>query len=164
MNFPRVRLNYCRKCASPCALNGDAGALARPEAVCPLKTWQTLPVGIVGGNRVELRASVGTGTKPEEWGPAKWAELHTWALGEDFGMASERRAWLARFSASLPLCACRSHWASILAELVPPFAGDSGELFAWSVAAHNAVNRLKAKPEISVETALERWGVTAPTS
>ncbi len=157
MNFLAVRLNRCRKCASPCALQGDAGALSAPVVVCPLGKWQTLPVGISGGLVRELVP--GKVVRPEVWGPAKWAELHSWALGAGGTGTAERLAWLARFSASLPMCECRNHWRAILRELPMPPAGD---VFGWSVAAHNAVNRLKGKAEMAVQAARMLHAVCTP--
>lgn len=164
MNFLSVRLNRCARCPIPCPLQGDRAALAVPEAVCGLGLWQTLPVGISGGVRREL-VPVATGVpKPEVWGPAKWAELHTWALKSARVMPDERRAWLANFAATLPQCACKSHWRGLMAEMPAPVVlGTSDDMFAWSVDAHNAVNRMKGKPEISCEEALKRWGTAAPT-
>jgi hypothetical protein len=102
--------------------------------------------------------------KPEEsgraaWGPAKWEELHKWAIVVDLfaprGLRDPQE-WLNIFSRSLPCGECTMHWTKLLKELPPDFSSNDA-LFEWSVRAHNVVNRRLGKPEISVAEARARW-------
>lgn len=81
-----------------------------------------------------------------------WAELHRRGLaappGQDDG------AWLIEFRMQLPCGGCRLHWDAFCASMPP----DWGNYFAWTVAAHNEVNRRLGKPELTVEEAKCIWG------
>lgn len=79
-----------------------------------------------------------------------WAELHRAALAGP--LAPE---WLEGFARRVPCGACKTHWREIL-DAAPP---DPADPFAWSVRAHNAVNRRLGKAELSVDEARGQWAV-----
>jgi hypothetical protein len=70
--------------------------------------------------------------------------------------------WLEEFARRLPCGECRAHWSKLLAEL-PPELASREKYFAWTVAAHNAVNRRLGKPEMPEAEArqLHRWPAEA---
>jgi hypothetical protein len=80
------------------------------------------------------------------WGPLLWERLHTLANADD--------AWFMAWRQQIPCGPCANGFADIIEEM-PPVYGDGW--FAWTVAAHNAVNRTLGKPEMTVEEAWERW-------
>jgi hypothetical protein len=90
-------------------------------------------------------------------GPILWAEFHRWALTADLASAAD---WLTKFVWRLPCGQCRKEYRTVLAEM-PPVTSSHDELFAWTCAAHNKVNRKLEKPEMSIEDARARWA-TAP--
>jgi hypothetical protein len=109
---------------------------------------------------VNYRASL-VKRKPEEsgraaWGPAKWEELHRWAMRVDLLGKPDPPYTLEVFSHSLPCGDCTRHWLKLLEEMPPDFSSNDA-LFDWTVRAHNAVNRRLAKPEMSVDEARAKW-------
>ena len=78
-------------------------------------------------------------------GPRLWQKLHTTKHAD--------AAWLAGFSAGIPCGECHAHWRALLADTPP----DYGNWFAWTVGAHNAVNRRLGKPEMTLADAVARW-------
>lgn len=99
------------------------------------------------------------GSRPHDWrtadGPAKWRELHLHASGlvRD-GVLNEanERIWLASFSRSIGCLDCRLNWQTELAKLPPDYSSPEA-FFAWTVAAHNAVNDRLGKPQFSLSDA-----------
>lgn len=85
-------------------------------------------------------------------GNTLWGALHKRALKVAPGQRDD--AWLAVFRQILPCGDCRKHWDAMLEATPPPAAPD---LFAWTVARHNEVNRRLGKPEMGLEEALKRW-------
>ncbi len=84
-------------------------------------------------------------------GRAVWASLHRRALTWDAGDDSE---WLLReITAKLPCGDCAAHWVIVMHTLPVRW----GDYFAWSVEAHNAVNRRLGKPELAVDQARAVW-------
>jgi hypothetical protein len=79
--------------------------------------------------------------------------LHRWALSADLSTAKE---WLDRFAGKIPCGDCRRHWLAETQSNPPPL-NSPGDLFAWTVARHNAVNRRLGKPEIALNDARVRW-------
>lgn len=94
-----------------------------------------------------------TGELMQKIGPPLWADLHRWALTADLSSAGE---WLKMFTRRVPCGECRREFRSILHDTPP-----TTDLFAWTVAAHNRVNRKLGKPEISIDDARTRWEGTA---
>lgn len=86
-------------------------------------------------------------------GPEMWADLHLWALDSTMDNGS---GWLDTFSRKIPCGECRRHWMQLLKEFPPDF-NSSATLFAWTVHAHNAVNKRLGKAEVALEVALTRW-------
>ncbi len=86
-----------------------------------------------------------------------WKELHTNALTYT-GIDNTR--FLRRFGRKIPKystgCSCREFW-KIWIKANPPVYGSNGEYFAWTVKAHNAVNKKLGKPEITVDEANELY-------
>jgi formate-dependent nitrite reductase cytochrome c552 subunit len=78
-------------------------------------------------------------------GPKLWAELHGRAAAFAGDVDGERK-WLAEFAARLGCGDCKRHWLQWVAENPPDLA--SAEAYrAWTVRAHNAVNRRLGKAE-----------------
>lgn len=86
-------------------------------------------------------------------GPQLWRELHHWALTTD---RRDAPRWLVRFATRIGCGECRREWETLVTEH-PPDCSSNEALFAWSVAAHNAVNRRLGKPEMSLEAAEVYW-------
>lgn len=146
-----VRQSHCRSCVllRNCAVR--ISSLTDPEAACPKITpaW---------GKIVEVKSSSPSAINPNSIpiSPSaysrKWAELHTY---EPTGIPEEDVAWLERFTNTLPNwgCNCRTHWRSLLQST--PVRWD--DYFAWTVEAHNAVNRRLSKPAIPLDKARAVW-------
>lgn len=157
----------CRDCPTPCALQTDDVARSAPGAVCRLRSWNSYRPDGSATSIVSAPAAIAQVSNPEAWGPRMWAELHAWALGQGSGVRSQESdsAWLEAFRRRIPVCPCRGHWREVLAALPPPLGGTPAELFAWTVAAHNAVTRLLGKPEMSQVEAEALWkGDLAPVA
>lgn len=122
-----------------------------PEGdVCPpergAKPWGYVRVTVRGAE--VIRAAV----PRDDLLRRMWGELHArpWA----WGGADAEAAWLSSsFARRVPCGECRKHWSEILAAM-PPDLSSADRYFAWTVAAHNEVNRLLGKPEMSVEDAM----------
>jgi hypothetical protein len=93
----------------------------------------------------------------QTWIGANWSELHTRALSF---AGTDDTLWLARFSERVPCGSCRIHWAEFLRSSPPRWA----DYFAWSVEAHNAVNKRLNKPCMTVAEARQRWATGAQTT
>lgn len=87
------------------------------------------------------------------WGPAKWAELHRWAMKGDLPTASR---WLDSFAASLPCGECKQHWLNLVRDNPPDF-GSNEALFDFTVGLHNMVNISLGKPQMTLDEAARRW-------
>lgn len=88
--------------------------------------------------------------------PATWAELHTRALRREGREVRDDSRWLGVFGIRIQgRCECRKNWTDELKRLPP----DYSNYFAWTVAIHNAVNRLPHlnKPELGLEEAHQIW-------
>lgn len=101
------------------------------------------------GEESELRGGVITIT-----GADLWAGLHRLALNPDKAEAFTR--FLAGLRNAIPCGVCRGHWDAWIANNPP-----DGDLFAWTVAAHNAVNARLGRPLFHVEEARARWAPPA---
>ena len=88
-------------------------------------------------------------------GPELWCELHHWAL-TSHSTQNDAIRWLARFEARIGCGDCRRHWQKLLTEH-PPDVESNEDLFAWSVAMHNAINRALNKPEMTMDEAKSYW-------
>lgn len=87
--------------------------------------------------------------------PSTWPELHLRALKKE---GQDDSVWLMMFGIRIQgNCECRKNWSEELKQLPPDFQN----YFAWSVAAHNLVNKRLGKPEISLEQARETWTPSA---
>lgn len=86
------------------------------------------------------------------WGPIKWKELHSRAL-IDRSMDGEER-WVAAYLDGLPCAKCREHFEVFLRQS-PPDLQSRQLFFAWTVAAHNFVNRATGKRSLSIAEAFQ---------
>ncbi len=86
---------------------------------------------------------------------ALWAALHlmAWQYPRDPG-AEERRAageWLAEWAQQVPgrtsscRCTCAAAWDAII-QICPPPLDHGPDLYWWTVAAHDRINRKLRKP------------------
>lgn len=87
-----------------------------------------------------------------------WAELHTRALATDPPDPQIEADWLRDWVARIQCPTCESHWRLVIADC-PPRLDTRDDYFAWTVDAHNAVNRHLGKPELTLDAARERWGI-----
>ncbi len=164
MNPPvwlKLRRVLCRRCDRPCPQQ-NSETLADPTAFCPIWAWQsfTHDMGPVPRSaRDDFRAG-----DPQSRDEARltqfralWSELHKRTLAYQGDQPAERE-YLDAFARRLPCGDCRRHWAQITAKL-PPDLESPGTYFAWSVAAHNEVNRSKATPStvLSLTQAAVIW-------
>lgn len=81
------------------------------------------------------------------WGPSAWNTLHCFCLGT--APHAAKTAFISAMVDALPCGECRTESQAYLAAHPP-----AGDLFEWSVAFHNSVNRRLHKPELSLEQAL----------
>lgn len=88
---------------------------------------------------------------------ALWNELHTNAINYK---GTDNNVFLLAFARKIPRytkgCSCQEFWGN-WKRANPPKYGDNNEYFAWTVAAHNAVNKKLGKPEISLDDALKMY-------
>jgi hypothetical protein len=88
---------------------------------------------------------------------AMWAELHRRALAFT-GDVDAERAWMDGFTRRLPCGECRRHWKQLL-EATSPDYSSADAYFAWTVEAHNQVNRQLGKSQMTVAEAREAMDV-----
>lgn len=114
------------------------------------------PVGVesppLPGAKGERTQSI----EPHPWGPARWRELHEWAmklgrLNDDNKIEAWR--WLGDFTAKIPCGECKCDWVTLRATL-----RETDDLFAWSVGVHNAINRKLGKAEMDIGAVRELYG------
>jgi len=84
------------------------------------------------------------------WGPIKWKELHTRGL-VDLPMDAEEK-WFETYIEGLPCPKCRQHFQAFLTDHAPDFSSRP-RFFAWTVQAHNHVNRALGKPVLTDDEA-----------
>lgn len=74
-----------------------------------------------------------------------WRELHAYNPAE--WSADKAQTWFKAWLRRVPSfgCACREHFRRILKKLPPDFSSRDA-FYAWSVAAHNEVNKSLGKP------------------
>ena len=88
-----------------------------------------------------------------------WKELHTNALKHE---GTNDATFLLNFGRKIKRyttgCSCNEHWNNWV-RTNPPSFGPNGEYFAWTVKAHNSVNKKLGKPEMTVEDALKIYSV-----
>lgn len=103
------------------------------------------------------------------WGPPMWDAIHFVAAGYPVAPSdADVRAYGDFFrglSDVLPCAPCRAHFAAHMRDIPPegPLAGGRAELFAWTVAFHNAVNASLDKPPMTLESAYDRYFASAET-
>tara|TARA_R110000868_G_scaffold73521_3_gene213177 strand:- start:5698 stop:6099 length:402 start_codon:yes stop_codon:yes gene_type:complete len=85
-------------------------------------------------------------------GPELWAELHRFAVELP---AKGVVDWVAAWLAKIPFegCPCERHWKIWVVEHPIRYS----DLFAWSVEAHNEVNRRTGRDLVTVEEARALW-------
>ncbi len=165
MTVPRpvltVREDACRECPTPCPARREGTLpIADAAALCPVGRWSCWGDCVKAALGADPKMILALGPRPVRLsqpptalfdGSTLWAELHRRALAWPGG---HDHVWLNRFSNRLPGgCPCRAHWRQLLAVLPPRW----GDYFAWTVEAHNAVNRRLGKAEVTVEAARARW-------
>jgi hypothetical protein len=97
------------------------------------------------------------GRPPQKWrgeirdGAELWRDLHAFGLSGRLPDAG----WWSWFAAQLPCGECRSDWLRMFRDTPPP--ADPADLFAWTVARHNEVNRRLKKPEMAETAARQVW-------
>lgn len=74
-----------------------------------------------------------------------WRELHT--------CRHPSPDWLDQFALRIRCDGCRRHWREVIATHPPIF----NDWFAWTVRAHNEINRRLGKPHMTVAAARRLW-------
>jgi hypothetical protein len=86
-----------------------------------------------------------------------WNELHKHAINY---VGNNDATYLAGFSGRIPRytkgCSCQEFWGNWI-RANPATFSPASEYFAWTVKAHNAVNKKLGKPEISLEDAIKMY-------
>lgn len=104
--------------------------------------------------------------QPSVWGPALWRSLHIVALGYPDNCADEATRDMVRYDYKqfyenfwrvIPCKKCSVNYRQHLQELPPidNYLSCRNDLFTWTVALHNIVNKELGKREYSVEEARE---------
>lgn len=105
---------------------------------------------------------MGGGISPDMFGPSMWATIHYICLGAGDNVDHVKQNALRQFFTLLPsVIPCGSCSLALPGELqklpIDESLASSSDLFKWSVALHNSVNRRLGKPEVSVEKAKAFW-------
>lgn len=79
-------------------------------------------------------------------GQALWRELHT--------ATEDTEAVLASVTSRIPCGECKRHWIAYVAKHPPDYGRG---WFAWTVAAHNAVNKRLGKKCVTIRAARALW-------
>jgi hypothetical protein len=90
------------------------------------------------------------------WKHRFWFALHTRPLISGLRSPATERAWLASFARAIPCSGCRRHWREVI-DNIPLNLASPRTHFAWTVRAHNAINRLLGKPIMSLRQARRLW-------
>src|SRR5579883_1090495 len=89
-----------------------------------------------------------------------WKELHLHALNYQTAQEKSETTYLIQFASRIPKytpgCACREHWLNWVKQNPPQFRNKE-EYFAWTVRAHNNINKLLGEKEFTVEEAKEYY-------
>ena len=115
--------------------------------------------------------------QPSVWGPTLWRSLHFVALGYPDSCADEATRDMVRYDYKnffenfwrvLPCKKCSVNYRRHLEELPPidNYLSCSNNLFSWTVALHNIVNKELGKREYTVEEAREfyKGSISPPDS
>ncbi len=97
-----------------------------------------------------------------KWGPYFWGSLHLACLSTNLELSEQEKEAVRTFVDSLtkllPCPMCRVHFSETLEKYPIELALQTGpELFTWSVAVHNEVNKSIGKPLYTVEEAFNYW-------
>lgn len=120
------------------------------EAAHPLWTHQ----GVIATQHPGAASFVVTPRSADSWavnGPRMWAELHARAR-QYAGDADAERDWLVKFTKRIGCGHCQQDWEA-LQIATPPDLSCADAYYAWTIAAHNSVNRKLGKPEWTPPTA-----------
>jgi hypothetical protein len=145
----------CEVDGSRCIANAAAGLCPHPEG----SRFVLPPPARSRGETI----TVPDPARGDAAGRKKWAEMHARAMAWNpaAGDAAAEAAYLARAADGLAGCQCSPHWRAYL-KSHPPDLSSAESYFAWTVAAHNAVNARLGKPPLDFRTAASRWaGSTA---
>lgn len=108
---------------------------------------------------------MGKGVSPNTFGPSMWATIHYICLGAgnsingmiDIDKQKSITQFFNLLSSIIPCDSCSKNLPLELQKLpIDSHLGNNEDLFKWSVALHNSVNRRLGKKEISVEEARKR--------
>lgn len=166
MNLPTLKQNRstcaaCEKsqrpCAGPCACTVSGRDIREHQRAgeCPLNLFPPpLPEGAELPKPKEGAAAGSPCGSKELWGPRLWMQLHKVALAGNL-----TPPWLAQFIGAIPCVQCRVDFQAWVDAHPAPWGGD---VFAWTVEAHDAVSAKLDPPKapMPVEQARERWGST----
>lgn len=161
-----VATSICQKGAkSPLAKAGETFLkiiTADYQSECPIGLWsKSTPIEAPDPPTPEQAKKLATDaieSAKAEWGPPLWKSLHEWAKTADLTKVSE---WLTAFALKIKTCGgCRSHWLRLV-KANPPDTSSHDNLFAWTVARHNDVNRAKmpASPQMPLPDARHIYGL-----
>lgn len=105
--------------------------------------------------------------EPSVWGPALWKAFHLVALGypsePTHDNAETYKKFYTSFGTVIPCCKCRDNYQRHFIELpIEQGLGSKDDLFAWTVAMHNVVNRETNKPLVAVDVAKSSYVLEGP--
>ena len=99
---------------------------------------------------------------PKIWGPHAWFFLHTVAFAYPYKPTPSQqlnmRQFLINLGSILPCQVCQQHYQENLQQnSIDNAVQSKDKLFVWLVNIHNAVNRQLNKPEMSLESAYQKY-------
>jgi hypothetical protein len=112
-------------------------------------------------------SNTGSSYDPDVFGPALWFSLHNTATTypdyPDFTTKSKMKNFLINLDLLIPCQLCKTHWNENLKKYNLDVVVNSREnLFSFFVFAHNHVNFMSNKSQMTVETAKNIYGFYRP--
>ena len=91
---------------------------------------------------------------PSSWGPFFWHTMHICALGYPlkpaYGHKKAAKEFFEALAFLIPCPICRDHYTEFLKQMpITPFLDSRDDLFKWTVALHNNVNKTLGKPQFT---------------
>lgn len=98
---------------------------------------------------------------PRTWGPGTWHFLHVIGLVYPNIPTEEDKRYnlnfINAFSEIIPCPFCKAHFKVIL-DKMPPKLESRMDFFKWTIDAHNVVNQINGKKELSYDEAVIEMG------
>lgn len=152
-----VMRSYYPVTCKACGLLIRVAEKVLPPLYCSRGAQVEIPTNVQLVTPKEFVRGVQAGTINTQHG--HWHKLHCFPFSDDWGCQS-RCQWWKNWQETIPNigCDCRKHWKAFVEQNPPSFASREA-FFAWTVYAHNQVNKRLGKPELSIEAAMEAHGI-----